>query len=52
MRPDYPNKIFSDERISYPMLMQALAEDAICPLLQPGQTKIVCFLPQGLCLNP
>ena len=28
MRPDYPNKIFSDHRISFPMLMEALAMDS------------------------
>jgi hypothetical protein len=29
MRPDYPSKIFIDERASYILLMQALAEDAV-----------------------
>ena len=28
MRPDYPNKLFTDERGHYILLMQALAEDA------------------------
>jgi len=27
MRPDYPYKVFSDERIKYFLLMQTLAED-------------------------
>jgi hypothetical protein len=29
MRPDYPFKIFYDEREGYIMLMQTLAEDAV-----------------------
>jgi hypothetical protein len=28
MRPDYPSKIFRDERTNYVMLLHALAEDA------------------------
>jgi hypothetical protein len=28
MRPDYPSKAFLDERMSYFMLMEALAMDA------------------------
>jgi hypothetical protein len=28
MRPDYPSKLFTDERHSYFMLMEALAMDA------------------------
>ena len=28
MRPDYPSKLFTDERMSYSMLMEALAMDA------------------------
>jgi len=28
MRPDYPHKAFTDKRISYCLLMEALAMDA------------------------
>lgn len=28
MQPDYPHKIFTDHRISFPMLMEALAMDS------------------------
>jgi hypothetical protein len=28
MRPDYPSKLFTDERMGYSMLMEALAMDA------------------------
>jgi hypothetical protein len=31
MIPDYPHKIFGDKRISYTMLMIALAMDALRP---------------------
>jgi hypothetical protein len=28
MRPDYPHKIFSDERVDFNLLMETLAMDA------------------------
>jgi hypothetical protein len=28
MRPDYPSKVFYDQRVEYNLLMQALAADA------------------------